>query len=70
MCQLRANMEYCVGVGIRRDYGKLVRHRFQGSGTLKDGSLRKARFGKKFKKRKRITRDLNSMVKGKEMGRK
>lgn len=41
------NAEYNVGAGMRGDYGKPVRHRrFQGSGTFKAGSLRKARFGK------------------------
>lgn len=44
-----ANVECNVEAGIRRCYSKLMRHRFQGCGTLKAVSLRKVRFGKIFK---------------------
>lgn len=55
------------GGWYHKRYSKLVRHRFQGSGTLKAGFLRNVKIWKQFKKGKIITHECNSMVKGKEM---
>lgn len=63
MCQISANAEGNVEAGIRRCYGKLVRHRFQGSDTLKSGFLRKVRLGKILKRGNRIIHECTAWLK-------